>query len=43
MIPGIGTIINGVSVIIVGVLSRAVFKKELKSFENNLLLSLIHI
>ena len=37
MIPGIGTIINGVSVIIVGVLSRAVFKKELKSFENNLL------
>ncbi len=37
MIPGIGTIINGASVIIVGVLSRAVFKKELKSFENNLL------
>ncbi len=37
MIPGIGTIINGVSVLIVGVLSRAVFKKELKSFENNLL------
>ena len=37
MIPGIGTIINGVSVLIVGILSRAVFKKELKSFENNLL------
>ena len=37
MIPGIGTIINGVSVLIVGVLSRAVFKKELKNFENNLL------
>ena len=37
MIPGIGTIINGLSVIIVGIFSRAVFKKDLKNFEDNLL------
>ena len=37
MIPGIGTIINGVSVLFVGILSRIIFKKELKNFEENLL------
>ncbi len=37
MIPGIGTIVNGVSVLFVGILSRIVFKKEPKNFEDNLL------
>ena len=37
MIPGIGTIVNGLGVIFVGVLSRIIFKKELKNFEQNLL------
>jgi len=30
MIPGIGTIVNGVGVLFVGILSRVIFKKELK-------------
>ncbi len=37
MIPGIGTIVNGVGVLFVGILSRVIFKKELKDFEDNLL------
>ena len=37
MIPGIGTIVNGVGVLVVGILSRVIFKKELKDFEDNLL------
>jgi len=37
MIPGIGTIVNGVGVLFVGILSRIIFKKELKDFEDNLL------
>ena len=37
MIPGIGTLVNGESVLFVGILSRIVFKKELKNFEDNLL------
>ena len=37
MIPGIGTVVNGVGVLVVGILSRVIFKKELKDFENNLL------
>ena len=28
MIPGIGTIVNGVCVLVVGILSRVIFKKE---------------
>ena len=34
MIPGIGTIVNGVGVLVVGILSRVIFKKELKDFED---------
>ena len=30
MIPGIGTIVNGVGVLFVGILSRIIFKKEVK-------------
>ena len=37
MIPGIGTIVNGVGVLFVGILSRIIFKKEVKNFEENLL------
>ena len=32
MIPGIGTIVNGVGVLVVGILSRVIFKKELERF-----------
>ena len=37
MIPGIGTIVNGVGVLFVGILSRIIFKKEVRNFEENLL------
>ncbi|GIS49093.1 MAG: hypothetical protein Ct9H90mP22_6810 [Gammaproteobacteria bacterium] len=38
MIPGnLGKIVNGVGVLFVGILSRVIFKKKLKDFEDNLL------
>ena len=37
MIPGIGTLINSLAVIGVGILTRFFVKKEIKNFENNLL------
>ena len=37
MIPGIGTLINSLAVIGVGLLTRFFVKKEIKNFENNLL------
>ena len=37
MIPGIGTIINSLAVIGVGIVTRIFVKKEIKNFENNLL------
>ncbi len=37
MFPGIGSLINGFSVLIVGILARLFFKKSIKNFENNLL------
>ena len=37
MFPGIGTLINGVGVLAVGLLSRLFFKKSVKNFEENLL------
>ena len=37
MIPGIGTLINSLTVIGVGILTRFFVKKEIKNFENNLL------
>ena len=37
MIPGIGTLINSLAVIGVGILTRFFVKKEFKNFENNLL------
>ena len=37
MIPGIGTLINSIAVIGVGILTRFFVKKEIKNFENNLL------
>ena len=36
MIPGIGTLINSLAVIGVGILTRFFVKKEIKNFENNL-------
>jgi hypothetical protein len=32
MIPGIGTIVNGVGVLVVGILSRVIFKTRAKRF-----------
>ena len=37
MFPGVGTLINGVGVLVVGLLSRLFFKKSIKNFEKNLL------
>jgi uncharacterized membrane protein YqgA involved in biofilm formation len=37
MFPGIGTLINGLGVLIVGILARLFFKKDIKNFEENLL------
>ena len=37
MFPGIGTLINGLGVLGVGILARLFFKKDLKNFEENLL------
>ena len=37
MFPGIGTLINGVGVLVVGLLSRILFKKSMKNFDENLL------
>ena len=37
MFPGIGTLINGLGVLIVGILARLFFKKDVKNFEENLL------
>ncbi len=37
MFPGIGSLINGFSVLIVGILARLFFKKSIKNFEDNLL------
>ena len=37
MFPGIGSLINGLAVLAVGVLSRLFFKKSIKNFEENLL------
>ena len=37
MFPGVGTLINGVGVLFVGLLSRLFFKKSIKNFEKNLL------
>ena len=37
MFPGIGTLINSIAVIGVGILTRLFIKKEIKNFENNLL------
>ena len=37
MIPGIGTLVNSLAVIGVGILTRFFVKKEIKNFENNLL------
>ena len=36
MFPGVGTLINGVGVLVVGLLSRLFFKKSIKNFEKNL-------
>ena len=37
MFPGVGTLINGVGVLVVGLLSRLFFKKSIQNFEKNLL------
>ena len=37
MFPGIGSLINGLAVLAVGLLSRLFFKKSIKNFEENLL------
>jgi uncharacterized membrane protein YqgA involved in biofilm formation len=37
MFPGVGTLINGVGVLVVGLLSRLFFKKSIRNFEKNLL------
>ena len=37
MFPGVGTVINAGSVLLIGFLSRLFIKKEIKNFENNLL------
>lgn len=37
MFPGVGTLINGVGVLVVGLLSRLFFKKSIKNFEKNLI------
>ena len=37
MFPGIGSLINGLAVLAVGLLSRLFFKKSVKNFEENLL------
>ncbi len=37
MFPGIGTLINGLGVLSVGILARLFFKKDIKNFEQNLL------
>ncbi|MDA2969931.1 MAG: DUF554 family protein [Actinomycetota bacterium] len=37
MFPGIGTVINSGSVLLIGLISRVFIKKEIKNFENNLL------
>ena len=37
MFPGIGSLINGLGVLVVGLLSRLFFKKSIKNFEENLL------
>ena len=37
MFPGVGTLINGVGVLFVGLLSRLFFKKSIKNFEKNLI------
>ena len=37
MFPGIGSLINGLAVLVVGLLSRLFFKKSIKNFEENLL------